>query len=172
MAELQYSFFDKNSWTMEKSCGTAKDVSINPAPFGSGECIYIIHNSNTNETYIGYAKDVRNRWSERFESFHCLGIEATYAREILCAYCVPQITPSTSIFNFTGANSYEHFLMRAVVKGLLGKTTCTNTKLARKKIDTGIVNKITVWLPGNYTNSRWGKLEPRKTKYFASPQDY
>ncbi len=160
-------------WTMAPACGTDAEPSINPAPPGT-PAIYIIHNSTTNQTYVGYAGNPHHRWETRTEAFHCMGIERDYAKDILCACCIPLIGVGKDWAAYThypaleGATAAEHLLIRAVVNGLLGKTTSTNTKLGMMPyLHPPGVDKILVYLP---TNPLWGDLKGERS--VALPPSY
>jgi hypothetical protein len=160
---IDFKFKPENSWDMTSACGDDMNPSENPAPT-SGPCIYLIHNENVNSTYVGYADNTRHRWSTRYEVFHIFGIEEDYAENIHCAYCVPKITGGLGI-NLHGLGNCEHLLIRAVVRGLLGVTQCTNTKLASTPFsNVNIFGGLTVnvYLPTN--QAKWGDLENGKQK--------
>jgi hypothetical protein len=145
-----------DSWTMAPACG-GQGASVNPAP-KTGPCVYIIHNTSSNETYAGYAVDANHRWSTRTEAFHCMGIEATYGARVLCAYCYPIFGSGnnwTKVTNLEGTNNQEHLLVRSVVNGLLGVTTNTNTMLRTTPFGVHrTVDRVEVYLP----TDPWGKL--------------
>jgi hypothetical protein len=127
MATVEFNF--NLWWTMGKACGTSTKASYNPAP-NKGPGIYIIHNSNVeNTTYVGYADNCYHRWNGRTEVFHTLGIPKAYAKNVLCAFCLPSVDQGKSMW-LEGMNNCEHLLIRAVVNGLLGVTTNTNSQLA------------------------------------------
>ena len=151
-------------WTMESACGTATEPSTNPAPPGA-PCIYIIHNSDSNQTYVGYAANAIDRWATRAEAFHCMGIDRDYAKKILCACCTPMLGEGKNWATYTpyplleGTYAAEHLLLRAVVNGLLGKTTSTNTKLGTMPCARPLgVIKIQVYVPTH----PWGSLQGEK----------
>jgi len=139
-----------------KACGTANKQSVNPAP-KTNAGIYIIHNSNENSTYVGYADDAQNRWKARTEVFHTLGIPRNYAKRILCAFCVPSVLNGPQMF-LAGQNACEHLLIRAVVNGLLGVTTNTNSQLANAPFTNNIATQVRVYLPSD----PWGRLDGRQ----------
>ena len=162
-----------SNWTMEKACcATDTEDGDNPAP-ESNPCVYLIHNENTNNTYAGFADNAKKRWGTRTEAFHCMGIKADYAKKVLCAYCYPQLEDTVSGVvlphpgPLKGQDNPEHLLIRAVVNGLLGKTTSTNTKsgktLCKKPVN---INRIQISLP----TDPWGKLESEK--FIDLPQLY
>lgn len=157
MATVKFDFDTTNAWTMGPACGTPGTPSVNPAPV-TNPCIYIIHNTVENSTYVGYADNAQHRWSTRYEVFHAMGIPKNYGNKILCAYCYPKLSAGQMFLE--GQNNCEHLLIRAVVNGLLGVTTCTNTKLASTPFVNAAVTKILVYLP-SYP-AKWGKLEPDK----------
>jgi hypothetical protein len=153
-------------WTMASACGTDAEPSTNPAPPGA-PCIYIIHNSTSNQTYVGYAGDPHHRWETRTEAFHCMGIERDYAKDILCACCTPLIGAGPDWATYTpypalaGAMAAEHLLIRAVANGLLGATTSTNTKLGMMPCPRPLgVDNILVYLP---TKPYWGDLKGERS---------
>jgi hypothetical protein len=155
---IQFNFKAADSWTMEAAC---KNPSVNPAP-SSNPVLYLIHNQNENTTYAGYAVDAQDRWKTRTEVFHCFGIKEDYAKKILCAMCVPVLTDGSDPDGVMhGAlNTPEHLLIRAVVKGLLGVTTNTNTGMAfAPYANPYSYNKVTIYLPNN---AKWGHLESNK----------
>jgi hypothetical protein len=151
-------------WTMEDAC---ENLSKNPAPDNAQPCIYIIHNSNTNHTYVGYAEKLLNRWKTRAEVFHTMGIDRNYAKNVLCAYCVPAVLKGTKKkvhIELQGQNAMEHILIRAVVNGLLGQTTNTNTVIANTPVMLTAGDIIHVVLPQTNTKTdRWGYLEASKS---------
>lgn len=154
MIEIEFDFLSTgHNWTMERS-------DRNYAPITNG-CIYIIHNENSNSTYIGYADNAQDRWSHRVEVFHCMGIFNAYAKKVRCAVCFPKVTHNQRriILNWKGTNGLEHLLIRAVRNGLLGRTTCTNTLLSTQLFPLRDDTKITVYLPGW---NKWGKLDGSK----------
>lgn len=161
MAIVTFSFEIHNSWNMAAACGDDFNPSTNPAP-GTSPCIYIIHNKTENSTYVGYADNARHRWETRYEVFHTMGISKTYAQDILCAHCCP--TMDTGSMYLQGQNNCEHLLIRAVVNGLLGKTTSTNTQLGKTPFINKIATNIRVYLPSN----PWGNLESHKTINISS----
>lgn len=57
-----------------------------------------------------------------------------------------------------GQNNCEHLLIRAVVNGLLGPTTSTNTQLGKTPFINAIAGLVRVYLPSD----PWGKLEGAK----------
>jgi hypothetical protein len=139
---------------------------VNPAPV-THACIYIIHNNNSNETYVGYADDANDRWSTRTEAFHCMGIEVTYGAQIFCAYCYPTVKPGSMLLK--GTNNVEHHLIRAVVTGLLGVTTNTNTQMGALACSVDHqVNEIRVYLP----TDPWGHLHGRQRIFVTPGQHY
>ena len=153
MATLYYNFnVIGHEWDMGPACA---NPSINPAP-ATVPCIYIIHNSNSNETYVGYAFNARHRWRTRTEAFHCFGIEEDYAQNILCAYCIPCDQHGNQYQGvFQGANSPEHLLIRAVRNGVLGVTTCTNTQMRELPcIPPNGIDQLEIHLPA----PNWGGL--------------
>ena len=174
---VHFDFTEKHNsyWNMKPACGTDATASVNPAPV-TNPCIYIIHNENTNQTYVGYADNANHRWNTRTETFHCLGIDRAYAKKVHCAYCYPRegdkagnnLTKIGAGF-LEGKQRAEHLLMRAVANGLLGVTTCTNTRDA-KTLFTGpiVISKVAgvvVRLP-----AKFGALD--KAKYVALPPAY
>jgi len=163
MAELSFKFKEESTWTMGPACCTPDGESINPAPT-TPNCIYIIHNTSSNETYAGYADNAKNRWATRFESFHCFGIEKGYAQGILCAYCVPKVKESTQHLHLEGTGGFEHWLIRAVVNGLLGVTTSTNTQLRKTPVPTNGIHRISITLPTK--SDKWGHLSNGKFQDF------
>ncbi|MDH4584438.1 hypothetical protein E8F20_21500 [Pseudomonas sp. BN415] len=156
MATVEFDFKSHHSWTMGPACGTAFTPSINPAP-ATTACIYIIHNTGENSTYVGYADNANDRWKSRAEVFHIMGIPKNYAKHILCAYCLPCVYGGPSMY-LQGFNNCEHLLIRAVVNGLLGKTTNTNTQLASVPFANPTATKVRVRLP----TDPWGNLESDK----------
>jgi hypothetical protein len=154
MATVEFHFKQQNAWTMGPACPNVANQSNNPAPTTT-PCVYIIHNETENTTYVGYADNAQHRWSSRWEVFHCLGIPRTYADKILCAYCIPE---STAVISFEGKHGCEHLLIRAVVNGLLGVTSSTNTQLGSAFFSNTNVSQVRVYLPSD----KWGKLEGRK----------
>ena len=160
MKVLEFYFDDL--WDMEASCGDEVNESENPAPV-TPQGIYIIHNANESgvksQTYVGYAKNARHRWGGRYETLHCLGVPASYGKNILCAFCVPTIGNKHAV-NLDGLNACEHALMRAVVNGMLGKTTCTNTTLSRTKFFSPEDLDIRVYF--HNIGPKWGSLENEK----------
>lgn len=159
MATVEFHFKVHQSWNMGAACG---NPSTNPAPTTTA-CIYIIHNKKENTTYIGYADNAKHRWNGRTEVFHTLGIPVAYGQEILCAYCLPTMS-SGSMF-LEGANACEHLLIRAVVRGVLGPTTNTNTQLATTFFSNASATKVEVYLPSD----PWGKLEGAKYSMVSNP---
>lgn len=159
---IEFSFQQLNTWNMGPACGTDTKDSENPAP-QTGACIYIIHNENENSTYVGYADNAKDRWSTRYEVFHCFGIPKAYAKKVHCAWCYPTLDGHTNVLltSLTGQNSCEHLLMRAVVKGLLGPTTCTNTQQSKTAFYSPHVSGVRVYFPVQH-NAKWGKLENAK----------
>jgi hypothetical protein len=164
MPTIEFYFKPYNEWTMGPACAGPGGSSINPAPSTTG-CIYIIHNSAENTTYVGYADDANDRWKTRTEVFHIMGIPQTYGQKILCAYCKPTSDGPSSILykDYAGC---EHLLIRAVMNGLLGPTTCTNTQLGNWMFPnpyhpTG--TQVRVYLP----KDPWGKLQGRKQATFG-----
>src|SRR3569623_1749386 len=153
MATVRFEFKKINSWHMGPACGTDTTPSENPAP-RTNACIYLIHNSGENSTYVGYADDAQHRWSTRYEVFHAFGIPKGYAKNILCAWCMPTVSHGLQMF-LEGRNNCEHLLIRAVVNGLLGRTTNTNTQLATSHFANHIATRVEVSLPSD----PWGKLE-------------
>jgi hypothetical protein len=156
MTFLQYDFKASDSFTMEQACCDALGQSTNPAP-SSQPCIYLIHNFNSNQTYVGYANDAKHRWVTRTEVFHCLGIEAAYAQNVLCALCIPHKSAGAAL-QLEGTNGCEHLLARAVAGGVLGKTTSTNTKLGFVPCQTFDVDEIRIYLP----KLKWGHLDSQR----------
>jgi hypothetical protein len=149
---VQFDFrpmYGGEQWNMGNS-------SDNPAP-QTWKIIYIIHNSNTNNTYVGYADDARDRWKTRAEAFHTMGISASYGRGVLCACCIPTKPHSIAL---KGRNGCEHLLIRAVCKGLLGRTTNTNTQLAGTYFTNQSVTELRVYLPAD----PWGSLSGTKSE--------
>ena len=154
--------FRGTHWSMEAACGTNVMESVNPAPT-THPCIYIIHNQNTNQTYVGYAKDANDRWKTRYESFHCFGIDSIYAKNVLCAACIPEEN-STGAWKaisgkIDGSNAAEHLLIRAVVNGVLGMTTSTNSMMGKVGYNYPGVDEVLIYLPKN----KWGYLEGQKS---------
>ena len=153
MSQMKFDFLKQNSWDMGPAC---KNISLNPAPI-TNPCIYLIHNSTENTTYVGYADGANDRWKTRTEVFHISGITEVYGKGILCAYCLPT---ANTVWQLKGQNNCEHVLIRAVANGLLGKTTSTNTQLG----STWFMNSasstlaVQVYLPA-YPGKLWGKLE-------------
>ncbi|MCG9575378.1 GIY-YIG nuclease family protein [Vibrio tubiashii] len=166
MATLLFNFKAPNgtNWDMAAAC---QSPSKNPVTLASNPCIYIIHNSNTNHTYVGYAKNAKKRWDSRTEAFFCMGIQKKYAAKVLCAYCYPKLGNTNVPFgSLKGQNNAEHALIRAVKNGLLGKTTSTNTSLRQTEFDPNFlvvngktVDRIQVSLPAT---GAWGHLESDK----------
>lgn len=156
MGIVTFDFEAHNSWNMAAACGDDFNSSTNPAP-GTSPCIYIIHNKTENSTYVGYADNARHRWETRYEVFHIMGISRAYAQDILCAYCRPSMDIGSMYLQ--GQNNCEHLLIRAVVNGLLGKTTSTNTQLGKTLFINTAAKHIRVYLPSD----PWGNLEGRKT---------
>ncbi|GFM81550.1 hypothetical protein PSCICO_50550 [Pseudomonas cichorii] len=156
MATVEFYFQTQNAWNMGPACGTTITNSSNPAP-ATTACIYIIHNTHENSTYVGYADNAFDRWKSRTEVFHIMGIPNAYAKNILCAYCLPTVSGGHSMY-LKGANNCEHLLVRAVANGLLGKTTNTNSQLATLPFSNSTATKVQVYLPSD----PWGKLEGRK----------
>jgi hypothetical protein len=155
MARAQFDFrVVDQRWDMRDACD---NPSGNPAP-NTNPCIYIIHNSNVNATYVGYAANCRNRWAARTEVFHDFGIPVDYGRGVVCAFCIPAIVPGV-VMALQGMNNFEHLLIRAVVNGLLGRTTCTNTQLAGVPFTNQNVTEVSVWLPNLV---KWQQLESPK----------
>ncbi|MEQ1764607.1 MAG: hypothetical protein ABL984_15870 [Pyrinomonadaceae bacterium] len=158
MDDIVFNFEAANSWTMEEAC---KKVSNNPAP-QSHPVLYLIHNQNENTTYAGYAQDARHRWLTRVEVFHCFGMKQDYGKNVLCSMCIPVLSNNANHDGpmHTALNSPEHLLIRAVVKGLLGVTTNTNTDLSEAPyINPYSYNRVIVYLP---TKPKWGHLESDK----------
>lgn len=152
MATVEFNF--NLWWTMGKACGTSSKASYNPAP-NKGPGIYIIHNSNVeNTTYVGYADNCSHRWNARTEVFHTLGVPKAYAKNILCAFCCPTVDQGKSMF-LEGMNNCEHLLIRAVVNGLLGVTTSTNSQLGSTTFNNSIATLVRVYLP----TTNWGWLK-------------
>ena len=156
MATVEFDFKSHHSWTMGPACGTTFMSSVNPAP-ATTACIYIIHNTAENSTYVGYADNANDRWKSRTEVFHIMGIPKNYAKNILCAYCLPHVHGPHSMY-LQGQNNCEHLLIRAVANGLLGVTTSTNTQLRTVPFSNAIATKILVRLP----TDPWGNLESDK----------
>lgn len=156
MATLEFDFKAQNAWTMGPACRGIGIGSTNPAPVTTG-CIYIIHNTTENTTYVGYADSAYDRWKARTEVFHIMGIPQAYGQNILCAYCYPVHSGTTPVL-LQGQNACEHLLIRAVVKGLLGVTTNTNSQLANTPFINSNVTQVRVYLPSD----PWGSLEGRK----------
>lgn len=159
---IQFDFSPAgNNWNMGPACG---DPSQNPAPV-TFPILYLIHNFNTNTTYAGYAQDAQHRWGDRTEVFHCLGIAQAYAQNVFCAMCIPHILNGHMRLDVPGAmhgaiNTAEHLLIRAVVNGLLGITTCMNT----------VLRNVPYTNPHNYTDvdiylpaDPWGTLHSDRT---------
>lgn len=151
-----------HSWNMGSACG---NPSTNPAP-SIGPCIYIIHNGNTNHTYVGYAVDASDRWKTRTEVFHCFGLTQAYANNVLCALCHPKIVQTNGSYHWTTGDLHgmwrpEHILIRMVVRGALGATTNTNTALSTTSYNFPghTFNRVEVHLP---VYPKWGKLESHK----------
>lgn len=153
MAMVEFYFKPQNEWTMGPACG---NPSKNPAPATTG-CIYIIHNSTENTTYIGYADDALHRWNTRTEVLHIMGIPQVYGQKILCAWCCPTYTGNVPIL-LQGQNAAEHLLIRGVANGLLGKTTNTNTQLAVTPFKNSKFDHMRVYLPSD----PWGCLKGRR----------
>lgn len=159
MAKMLFDFtVTGHSWNMGPA---TTSPSNNPAP-SIGPCIYIIHNGNTNHTYVGYADNAVDRWKTRTEVFHCMGITLTYASNVLCALCHPKIVQSNGSYHWVkgalqGLHRPEHILIRAVVRGVLGATTNTNTSMANTVYHAPghTFNRIEVQLP---TSGTWGSL--------------
>ena len=155
MATVEFNF--NLWWTMGKACGTNVKASYNPAP-NKGPGIYIIHNSNVeNTTYVGYADNCYHRWNARTEVLHTLGIPKAYAKNVLCAFCCPSVDQGKSMW-LEGMNNCEHLLIRAVVKGLLGVTTNTNSQLATTTFNNKTATLVRVYLPSD----PWGWLQGRR----------
>ena len=158
-AEVFFDFVGL-SWTMESAC---RRYSTNPAPH-THPGIYIIHNENTNNTYVGYAENAHDRWKSRTEAFHCLGLRSNYAKKVHCAFCIPSFYfadgTSRSLANdqLKGSQKAEHLLIRGAVKGLMGATICTNTKTAftpyKRRIGRIEVNRVSVFLPASFGRLR------------------
>jgi hypothetical protein len=163
MAIVEFEFKAHHSWTMGPACGNVINASVNPAPTTSG-CIYIIHNSAENSTYVGYAEDAQHRWSTRTEVFHIMGIPRNYADRILCAYCKPSVDSGKSMW-LEGKHNCEHLLIRGVVNGLLGVTTSTNSQLGGQYFVNKIATQMRVYLP----TDPWGRLEGRKQCTVTNP---
>lgn len=164
MSTIYFNFAasHRNHWTMRNAC---QEISTNPAP-NTSPCIYIIHNALTNNTYVGYADNAKKRWQARVETFHCLGIHKKHAKKILCAYCIPY-TLKTSGKRLTysgplkGTNSPEHLLIRAVARGVLGRTTITNTQLCNTRYMTNNnIDRLEIHLPDLWR--QLGQLETNK----------
>lgn len=159
MGVLSFDFTE--IWDMGEACGDDVTASDNPAPKTKAG-IYIIHNANENTTYVGYADNAKNRWGSRYEALHCFGIPNGYGKKILCAFCIP--TFDGPAMQFCGNLGCEHILIRAVVKGLLGVTTCTNTKLANTAFAPGTLFgdiEVRVYFPVGH-HAKWGSLENAK----------
>ncbi len=142
--------FSTDVWNMGPACG---NPSYNPAPF-TNPCIYIIHNSTENSTYVGYADDANDRWKSRTEVFHIMGIPKNYGKTVLCACCIPTVSGGKSMF-LKGQDACEHLMIRAVVNGLLGITTSTNSQLGSTPFSNPVARTIRVYLP---TQPYWGHL--------------
>lgn len=152
--------FRIHSWNMELACD---DISYNPAP-NTTSGIYIIHNENSNNTYIGYADNANHRWEHRVETFFCLGIEKAYAKKVHCAFCYPSIRYEDGTGSkipkayLQGKDKAEHLLIRAVEKGLLGNTICVNSQLTKPQcnlsVRQAIVTDVLIILP-----SPFGRLQ-------------
>jgi hypothetical protein len=165
-----------HQWTMEPACGTEMEPSINPAPIW-GPCIYIIHNSDSNQTYVGYAGNAYHRWETRTEAFHCMGIERDLGKQILCACCIPVLGDGEDWTKYipypalAGPGAAEHLLIRAVANGLLAKgAISTNTMLRDMPCPRPLappplgVVKMQIYLPthpwGNLRGERQVTLPP------------
>lgn len=155
MATIDFWFKPQNSWNMGPACGSVIVASVNPAPTTTA-CIYIIHNTTANSTYVGYADDALDRWKTRTETFHVMGIPQTYAQNILCAQCLP--TSNGASMFLKGQNACEHLLIRAVVNGLLGVTTSTNSQLRTTPFINAVATQVRVYLPSD----PWGNLLGRR----------
>ncbi|NWA25800.1 hypothetical protein HX870_06880 [Pseudomonas gingeri] len=164
MAIAEFRFETYHSWDMGLACGDDATPSVNPAP-ATTACIYIIHNTGENSTYVGYADNAFDRWKTRAEVFHIMGIPKAYAKNILCAYCLPTVDSGKSMF-LAGQNNCEHLLIRAVVNGLLGVTTSTNTQLGKTPFINPIATMVRVYLP----TQKWGKLVG--SRQIALPHQY
>lgn len=170
MPVLEFNF--KDVWTMEDACGDDATDSKNPAP-NTSPGIYIIHNANgsINSTYVGYAANARNRWSTRFEVLHCFGVPASYGKNIHCGFCTPTFNGPTSL-NYEGSLGCEHALIRAVANGVLGPTTCTNTKLSNYLFHYSHDNvEVRIYFPVGHF-AKWGKLENAKNVKIAKGIGY
>lgn len=158
MNDLEFYFTE--FWDMGKACGDDVTASNNPAPATTAG-IYIIHNKKENTTYVGYAENAKHRWATRYEVFHCLGIATDYGKNILCAFCVPEFNG----VKLTAKNNLlwsEHILIRAVVKGLLGVTTNTNSTSSKQPFIEPHRTRVRVYLDGD-VKKKWGRLDnPRE----------
>ena len=163
MAIVEFYFKQNQSWDMGPACGDVTTSSVNPAPVTTA-CIYIIHNKTENTTYVGYADNANHRWNGRTEVFHTFGIPKSYGKKILCAYCRPSVDSGKSMF-LEGQNNCEHLLVRAVVNGLLGVTTNTNTQLSGAFFSNKIATELRVYLPSD----PWGCLAGRQRVYLNGP---
>lgn len=163
MATIEFHFKNYNAWTMGPACAGPGGASLNPAPTTTA-CIYIIHNSVENTTYVGYADDAKHRWSGRTEVFHTFGIPQVYGQQILCAYCKP--TSDGAPVLLEGYGGCEHLLIRAVVNGLLDITTSTNTNLRNWYFPNPYhpaKTTVRVYLPSD----PWGHLDGAKQASFG-----
>jgi len=152
---------DSQEFTMGKAC---KNPSTNPCN-QSQPCIYVIHNTNNapNTVYVGYAQDANNRWETRTEVFHHFGFSHAYGKNVKCAWCRPKISkaniPNPNQNNLAhwdyinagsllGANKAEHLLMRAMIQGLMGVITVTNTTSVNTPFlkQTHFQNLTTLWV--------------------------
>jgi hypothetical protein len=163
MKVLEFHF--TQLWNMEAACGDDVTDSDNPAPV-TAPGIYIIHNANEataekSTTYVGYAKNARDRWGGRYETLHCLGIPGTYGKRIFCGFCIPTLD-GINCWNLVGAQACEHALMRAVYAGLLGKTMNTNTSLINTPFVPACDLEIRVYFQHVPRNGKWGHLENEK----------